>query len=792
MTTPNFHSAVETMQLLYESDPSLKYREGKIYKLTTPDNPKLCYVGYTTISLAERLRYHCSDFDRKIQIQSKEILKYRHFTIELLEEFPCATKEEILGREYYWMEKLQEQFTVVSLVEDQERPGTAHPLDIPRDHPLKQRKNIFREWYTDAMKYRESIIYGIVSSHSDYIYIGSTIHSLRYRLMLHCVSYDNYQRTKNKKYSCRANELLKYPEFTIVLLERYPCVSKEELWDREAYWIQMFDNIVNKNIPGRTAKIRYEQYRTEILKKRRERYEADPEYYKVQRKEWRMKNRDLIREYKREYRLREPERHKTWWQNYVNKHGMDHIRQQARDYYAKNREHILALAAARREKTRDATRKYNRERYAINKDHINERRRENYDPEKRKERSLIKHICECGIEIVGDNLASHRATMRHQNIIIAMAKIENGETVTKDELKGNQLWKCEICQESYLIQFKQKHLNSVEHKEREAIQIKSESSSVPILFRGIQVPNFWSEADTDNSTDIFIMCMCMDENQLVDLCTIIDLSPKTMRKKNGIVNKRDRVLAMIKHWFGEFSLDKAPSKDRFCIESVMKQWCSVCCEVYSDSRVSGGGTQASHNNSEKHREARKVPQSKRTNTPCEIQCECGEYILRGKTYQTHLSTDTHTKKISRLVDDSSVNKEMQLRLDRLSGVLLPMYTGDRTQKVVCCCGQEIVQSAIRSTHMKTNAHKEYKRQLEEYCEERDIEIVRGVHVYLEDPIEQRINEHIYNLTQLDPETIMHDQVVCSCGHLGKKASLKSHMKNQHETYYNELPDEYKT
>ncbi len=800
-----FRSARETMFVLYESDPSLKYREGKIYMLTTPDNPRLCCIGHTAQSLHDRIAHHCNDFDHKCQIQSKEILKYRHFTIDLIEYFPCSTKEEIEGHEYEIMRDYQSKYDVVSLLEDEIKPGSIHPLDIPRGdrYPLKKRTNILKEWYTDAMKYREGIIYAIVSVYTDDIYLGSTVHSLRSRLYRHCWSYDKYQETGNGKYSCSVNEILKYPDFEIILLKRYPCANKKELLEEEARWIRMFDNVVNRNIPGRTAQVRYKENRDAILTENRRKYNENPEYYRQQKREWCAKNRELVNAYKREYRLREPERHKTWWQNYIDKHGMEYIRQKAREYYAENRDHILSLAAARREKRREITRKYNRDQYAKNRDHILEKRKEQYDPAKRKERNLIVRVCECGIEIKGDNLAHHRDTVRHRNIITAMTKQAQGEEVSERELLGERYWHCELCNETVLETFRERHERSTEHDERiklmEAHEMQLSTNKIklppnaPAQFRGMKVPKYWYCGDLSNSTDVFILLMCMSDEQLVLMTDKLEVPLSMIRKKNSMIVKRDRALGTVLHLFGPFSLDTKPSKDRFYVNDSVKQWCSVCCDVYSDVRTTGGGRQSTHESSEKHQEALLVSLSERTNTPCEIECECGECVLRGKTYRTHLTKDSHKDRIRKMTSKAITisDEAMNLRLDRLAGRVVPPVTGDRTQKVVCVCGDVCAQSSIRSKHMQSQGHCDNKEALKQYCNDRGIDMEIGLHVYMENAAEQRVREHIYNLTVLDETTLADDQILCTCGHVGKKSSLRSHMKTQHCRYVKELPDEFK-
>lgn len=77
------------------------YSKAKIYKITSND-AKDVYIGSTCQSLKDRLCKHKYSFKKgKTCPTSKEILKYADCKIELIEEFPCATKRELLEREGY-------------------------------------------------------------------------------------------------------------------------------------------------------------------------------------------------------------------------------------------------------------------------------------------------------------------------------------------------------------------------------------------------------------------------------------------------------------------------------------------------------------------------------------------------------------------------------------------------------------------------------------------------------------------------------------------------------------------
>ena len=87
--------------------------------------------------------------------------------------------------------------------------------------------------------YQDGKIYIITGSETDKVYLGSTVQALDKRLWRH------------REGECGSSIIIdNNKENNIVLLETYPCNSKEELRWRERYWYDELKNIlVNKNIP---------------------------------------------------------------------------------------------------------------------------------------------------------------------------------------------------------------------------------------------------------------------------------------------------------------------------------------------------------------------------------------------------------------------------------------------------------------------------------------------------------------------------------------------------------------
>ena len=98
----------------------VNYQDGKIYKIINDVDDSL-YVGSTTKMLCQRLASHRSSINTKkagkIHIHMKN-LGVEHFTIILLESFPCDNKDELRAREQYWKDNLKACLNMVNPVQD--------------------------------------------------------------------------------------------------------------------------------------------------------------------------------------------------------------------------------------------------------------------------------------------------------------------------------------------------------------------------------------------------------------------------------------------------------------------------------------------------------------------------------------------------------------------------------------------------------------------------------------------------------------------------------------------------
>jgi predicted S18 family serine protease len=160
------------------------------------------------------------------------------------------------------------------------------------------------------VNYENSKVYKLCSDQSDCFYIGSTIQTLRQRLINHrtCI-----KREKSGTHISMKN----HTNIGIKLIEKFPCSSKEELLEREGFFIRQYrEQILNNRIEGRTQKeyekdnyeqikenhkAYYEANSEKLLERQKAYYEANSGKKKEKVKAYREANRQQIKEQKKAY-----------------------------------------------------------------------------------------------------------------------------------------------------------------------------------------------------------------------------------------------------------------------------------------------------------------------------------------------------------------------------------------------------------------------------------------------------------------------------------------------------------
>jgi len=97
-----------------------------------------------------------------------------------------------------------------------------------------------KENNTSSNEYENGKIYKITDNTNGNVYYGSTKVGLNKRLSDHKYDYKRREKEKN----CRTSSLIICNgDYTMELVENYPCKSRTELEEREAYYINNFECI---------------------------------------------------------------------------------------------------------------------------------------------------------------------------------------------------------------------------------------------------------------------------------------------------------------------------------------------------------------------------------------------------------------------------------------------------------------------------------------------------------------------------------------------------------------------
>ena len=127
------------------------------------------------------------------------------------------------------------------------------------------------------VNYKLGKIYKIVCNITDEIYIGSTCQpTLAHRLTKHVSDYKQFLKG-NKTGKYKSFDIIGRGDYQILLIEAFPCNSKDEMTAREGEIIRSYKlecGCLNLQIPGRSKKEYQKQHREknkdEISKKRKE------------------------------------------------------------------------------------------------------------------------------------------------------------------------------------------------------------------------------------------------------------------------------------------------------------------------------------------------------------------------------------------------------------------------------------------------------------------------------------------------------------------------------------------
>jgi hypothetical protein len=150
--------------------------------------------------------------------------------------------------------------------------------------------------------YQNGRIYKIIDLDTNEYYIGSTTIALSQRLAQHVSSYKCYLNGKGNNIT--SFKIIEQGNYDIVLIELFPCESKEQLHAKESHYCQSItcvNKIKNqgllKALGGQMEyKKQYDNQHKDEIKKYREQH-------KEQNKQYNVANKDHITERKKQYKL---------------------------------------------------------------------------------------------------------------------------------------------------------------------------------------------------------------------------------------------------------------------------------------------------------------------------------------------------------------------------------------------------------------------------------------------------------------------------------------------------------
>jgi hypothetical protein len=178
------------------------------------------------------------------------------------------------------------------------------------------------------MDYANGKIYKITGG--GMTYYGSTTQPLSKRFYGH-KSKKNYNHTLSSK-------IIETGEAVIVLVELFPCKSKDELFSRERFWIEN-NECINKIIPLQTYKEYCEKNKEKIKETKKIYYENNKEHLSNKHTEWINNNIEKIKEYNKKKYVENKEennlRLKIWREN-----NKEKLRQYNKRYREKKKGNI--------------------------------------------------------------------------------------------------------------------------------------------------------------------------------------------------------------------------------------------------------------------------------------------------------------------------------------------------------------------------------------------------------------------------------------------------------------------
>jgi hypothetical protein len=109
---------------------------------------------------------------------------------------------------------------------------------------------------------KNGIVYMLLSEQGGVVYFGSTGQKESQRLAEHRRDYKRFVANESKS-NLTSYNVLKYPDYKMIVLDEYQNITRDELVAHEGFYIEN-NECVNKNVAGATLKPHYIKNRVKL------------------------------------------------------------------------------------------------------------------------------------------------------------------------------------------------------------------------------------------------------------------------------------------------------------------------------------------------------------------------------------------------------------------------------------------------------------------------------------------------------------------------------------------------
>lgn len=172
--------------------------------------------------------------------------------------------------------------------------------------------------------YSKTVIYKLVCNDIEVtdVYVGSTTSMVKRKNKHKCACNTTHSKKRNLKIYKIIRNNGGWSNWTMILIENYPCKNKLEASARERHWFELLNATMNTQVPSRTQaqyikdnkealyeyrKQHYRDNKDMYLEKQKQYNEVNKEYIAQYKKQYREKNEQAIKQHEKEYRERNKE-----------------------------------------------------------------------------------------------------------------------------------------------------------------------------------------------------------------------------------------------------------------------------------------------------------------------------------------------------------------------------------------------------------------------------------------------------------------------------------------------------